>query len=145
MRTAFLFMLLLSPIFAFSVEDIVSISLDNVPYVSNFKNLIEFISGKDIVTDEELSPGNRIFSFFGIFPWLNYFKNTKLLKNAKKFEKAAERAKKANKMKNFLNFKKAGERTMKKANYFKNIANTIFESTKAFYNSFRNKNESRLF
>ena len=145
MRTTFLFILLLSPIFAFSVEDIVSISLDNVPYVSNFKNLIEFISGKDIVTDEELSTGNRIFSFFGIFPWLNYFKNSKLLKNAKKFEKAAERAKKANKMKNFLNFKKAGERTMKKANYFKNIANTIFESTKAIYNNFRNRNESRLF
>ena len=145
MRTAFLFMLLLSPIFAFSVEDIVSISLDNVPYVSNFKNLIEFISGKDIVTDEELSTGNIIFSFFGIFPFFNYFKNSKLLKNAKKFEKAAERAKKANKMKNFLNFKKAGERTLKKANYFKNNANTIFESTKAFYNSFRNKNESRLF
>ena len=145
MRTTFLFMLLLSPIFAFSVEDIVSISLDSVPYVSNFKNLIEFISGKDIVTDEELSTGNRIFSFFGIFPWLNYFKNSKLLKNAKKFEKAAERAKKANKMKNFLSFKKAGDRALKKANYFKNIANTIFESTKAFYNSFRNKNESRLF
>ena len=138
MRTAFLFMLLLSPIFAFSVEDIVSISLDNVPYVSNFKNLIEFISGKDIVTDEELSTGERIFSFFASIPGFNFFKNKKHLKNSKKFFDAGKRAKILNKMKNYFKFTKAGERAAKKANVAFNVANKMFKSAKEFFKNFRN-------
>ena len=62
MRIAFLFMLLLSPIFAFSVEDIVSISLDNVPYISNLKNLIEFISGNKPHSDQSVATMSLIIT-----------------------------------------------------------------------------------
>ena len=131
MRTAILlmFLFLLSPAFAF-LGNIVSFGLDNVPIIGNIKNLVEAISGRDMVTDNELSTGSRIFSLFCAIPGVNYLKNAKHLKNGQKFFKASKRAKEANKWKNFFKFNKAGERAMKKANQFFDVSKKIFQFAK---------------
>ena len=107
-------------IFSFSLENIVSTTLDFVPGVNKIKNLYESVSGKDMVTGEDLSNSERFMSFLSIVPFVGpFFKNSKYLKNAEKFKKAAERAKKAGKMKNAKSFAKAAERAFKKAvNFF---------------------------
>ena len=144
MRTSFLFILLLLSIpsfclsFSFLSGNIASSFLDYVPFIGNIKNFGEAITGKDMVTDEELSTGERIFSFFASIPGLNIFKNKKHLKNAKKFYEASKRAGFANKIKNFLKFGKAAERAEKKANFAYNIANKVFKSAKSFFKNFRN-------
>ena len=144
MRTSFLFILLLLTIpsfclsFSFLSGNIASSFLDYVPFIGNIKNFGEAIIGKDIVTDEKLSTGERIFSFFASIPGLNIFKNKKHLKNAKKFYEASKRAKLANKIKNFFKFGKAAERAEKKANFVYNIANKVFKSAKSFFKNFRN-------
>ena len=144
MRTSFLFILLLLSIpsfclsFSFLSGNIASSFLDYVPFIGNIKNFGEAIIGKDIVTDEKLSTGERIFSFFASIPGLNIFKNKKHLKNAKKFYEASKRAKLANKIKNFFKFGKAAERAEKKANFVYNIANKVFKSAKSFFKNFRN-------
>ena len=129
MRTAILLMFLLSPAFAF-LGNIVSFGLDNVPVIGNIKNLGEAITGRDMVTDEELSTGSRIFSLFCAIPGVNYLKKAKHLKNGQKFFKAAKRAKEASKWKNFFKFTKAGERAMKKANKFLDVSKKIFQFAK---------------
>ena len=141
MRTIFLFILLLPKIFSFSFfssENIASTILDNVPIIGNIKNFGEAVTGKDMVTDEELSTGERIFSFFASIPGFNFFKNKKHLKNSKKFFDAVKRAKILNKMKNYFKFTKAGERAAKKANFAFNVANKMFKSAKEFFKNFRN-------
>ena len=156
MRTNFLFILLLPTISSFFISfdfssnvlsnvsynvssgNIASSVLDFVPFIGNIKNFGEAIIGKDIVTDEKLSTGERIFSFFASIPGLNIFKNKKYLKNVKKFEKASKRAKLTNKIKNFFKFGKAAERATKKANFVYNIANKVFKSAKSFFKNFRN-------
>ena len=62
----------------------------------------------------------RALSLLGGIPGLNYFKNAKYVKNAEKFFKASKRAQKAGKIKNFINFLKAGIRSMNKANKVQN-------------------------
>ena len=156
MRTNFLFILLLPTISSFFISfdfssnvlsnvsynvssgNIASSVLDFVPFIGNIKNFGEAIIGKDIVTDEKLSTGERIFSFFASIPGLNIFKNKKYLKNVKKFEEASKRAKLTNKIKNFFKFGKAAERAKKKANFVYNIANKVFKSAKSFFKYFRN-------
>ena len=160
MRTNFLFILLLPTISSFFISfdfssnvlsnvsynvsynvssgNIASSVLDYVPFIGNIKNFGEAIIGKDIVTDEKLSTGERIFSFFASIPGLNIFKNKKHLKNAKKFYEASKRAKLANKIKNFFKFGKAAERATKKSNFVYNIANKVFKSAKSFFKNFRN-------
>ena len=129
MQTAILLIFLLSPTFVF-LGNIASFGLDNIPVIGNIKNLGEAISGRDMVTDEELSTGSRIFSLLCVIPGVNYLKNAKHLKNGQKFFKAAKRAKEASKWKNFLKFTKAGERAMKKANQFFDVSKKIFQFAK---------------
>ena len=120
-------------VFSFSKGNIVSSALDFVPGVGNVKSLGEAITGKDMVTGEELSATERAFSIFGAIPGINFLKNGKHLKNGQKFLKAAQRAQKAGKMKNAAKFAKAGARAMAKANKIPNAVGKIFKATKAFF------------
>ena len=105
MKFLLVFSFCLSSIFSFSLKNVTSTVLDFVPVVGNLKSLGEAFTGKDMITEEELSVTQRALSLLGGIPGLNYFKNaTKYLKNAQKFFKASERAKKVGKFKNFANF-----------------------------------------
>ena len=67
----------------------------------------------------------------GAIPGGNYLKNGKHLKNGQKFIKAAQRAQKVGKMKNAVNFAKAGARAMGKASKIENTVRNAFKVTKA--------------
>ena len=97
-------------------NELVSAVLDFVPYVSNIKGLEEAIMGYDVITGKDLTDAERILSLISAIPSGKLLTNKKHLKNAKKFMKAAQRAKKAGKIKNFINFTKAAIRANKKAN-----------------------------
>ena len=60
-------------------------------------------------------------------------KNSKHLKNGQKFFKAAQRAQKAGKMKNAVNFAKAGARAMAKAEKVPKIVSNVLKGAKAFF------------
>ena len=96
-------------------NELVSAVLDFVPYVSNIKGLEEAIMGYDVITGKDLTDAERILSLISAIPSGKLLTNKKHLKNAKKFMKAAQRAKKAGKIKNFINFTKAAIRANKKA------------------------------
>ena len=83
MRMVFVlvFLLYLPSVFSFSLGSLVSSALDIIPVVGNFESLSEALTGKDIITGEDLSVAERAFSFFGAIPGLNYLKNAKSLKN----------------------------------------------------------------
>ena len=74
----------------------------------------------------------RALSLLGGIPGVNYFKNAKYVKNAEKFFKASKRAQKAGKIKNFINFLKAGIRSTNKANKVQNSVKNIFKAAKSF-------------
>ena len=117
-------------LFSFSVEgeeshieeDIISVVLDFIPLVGNIKGLEEALLGLDLVTGKNLTTAERFLSFIGAIPLGNNLKNGKHLQNAQQFFKAAERAKKAGKLKNFISFTKAASRAMKKAKKFESLA-----------------------
>ena len=127
-----IFLLYLPSAFSFSLGNIVSSALDFVPVVGNFKSLTEAITGKDMITGEDLSEAERALSLFGAIPGGNYLKNAKHLKNGQKFLKAAQRAQKVGKMKNAINFAKAGARAMTKANKVSNTVKNVFKASKTF-------------
>ena len=127
-----IFLLYLSSTFSFSIGSLVSSALDFVPIVGNFKSISEAITGKDMITGEDLSEAERALSFFGAIPGGNYLKNAKHLKNGQKFLKAAQRAQKVGKMKNAINFAKAGARAMTKANKVSNTVKNVFKASKTF-------------
>ena len=106
---------IISFVYSFSIGNMVSFSLDFVPGVSSVKGLYEVYSGKDLVTEEDLSNTNRVFGLLSILPFGNYLKIRKHLKNAEKFSKAAKRAKDIGKIRNSIKFIKASVRAMKKA------------------------------
>ena len=116
MSSIFLILLYLPIVIPFSLANAISSALDFVPVVGNVKSLAESITGKDMITGEELSVAERSLSLLGAIPGGNYLKNGKHLKNGQKFLKAAQRVKNLGKMKNAVNFAKAGARAMSKAN-----------------------------
>ena len=127
-----IFLLYLPSAFSFSLGSLVSSALDFVPVIENFKSLSEAITGKDMLTGEDLSEAERALSLFGTIPGGNYLKNAKHLKNGQKFLKVAQRAQKVGKMKNAINFAKAGARAMTKANKVSNTVKNVFKASKTF-------------
>ena len=122
--------------YSLSLAGLVSSAIDFVPVVGNLKSAYEAISGKDMITGEELSDVERSLSLLGAIPGGNYLKNGKHLKNGQKFLKAAQRAQNIGKVKNAINFAKAGGRAMSKAykaqNYIRNsikVANAVIKQT----------------
>ena len=85
-----------------------------------------------MLTGEDLSEAERALSLFGAIPGGNYLKNAKHLKNGQKFLKAAQRAQKVGKMKNAINFAKAGARAITKANKVSNTVKNVFKASKTF-------------
>ena len=136
-----MFLFYLPSAFSFSLGSLVSSVLDFVPVVGNFKSLIEAITGKDMITGEDLSEAERALSLFGWIPGGNYLKNAKHLKNGQKFVKAAQRAQKVGKMKNAINFAKAGARAMTKANKVSNTVKNVFKASKTFLKLGKEENE----
>ena len=63
-----IFLLYLPSAFSFSLGSLVSSALDFVPIVGNFKSLSEAITGKDMLTGEDLSEAERALSLFGAIP-----------------------------------------------------------------------------
>ena len=129
-----LFTFVFPSFYSLSLGGLVSSAIDFVPVVGNFKSAYEAISGKDMITGEELSDVERSLSLLGAIPGGNYLKNGKHLKNGQKFLKAAQRAQKIGKVKNAINFAKASGRAMNKAykaqNYIRNtikVANAILK------------------
>ena len=80
----FLFFLYLPSIISLQAGDLVSSALDFIPGIGNVKSLGEAITGKDIVTGEELSKVERTLSLLGAIPGGNFLKNGKHLKNVPK-------------------------------------------------------------
>ena len=124
MNLFFVLLFFLPIIFSLSLKDIASSVLDFVPGVGNVKSLEEAITGKNAITGEKLSIAERGLSLLGALPGGNFLKNGKHLKNGQKFLKAAQRAQNAGKIKNAVNFAKAGARAMKKANWVQNLLRT---------------------
>ena len=125
-------------------EDIASLVADFIPIVGNVKGLQEALTGIDMVTGKNLTMAERFLSFIGAIPLGNHLKNGKHLKNGQKFLKAAERAKKAGKLKNFINFSKAASRAFKKANAIENFVKKGIQMAKlAKHFSFINLTESQ--
>ena len=145
MKTSlFLLVLFYIPsILSFSLGNAVSSVLDFVPGVGNVKSAAEVFTGKDMVTGEDLSLTERTLSLLGVIPGGNWLKNGKHLKNGQKFLKAAQRAQKVGKMKNAVNFAKAGARAMTKANKVQNIVKNVFKATKAILKQTRNEDTEK--
>ena len=120
----FMLAFFVSSINSFSIGGLISSTIDFIPGVGNVKSAVEAFSGKDLITGEELSGMERAFSILGVIPGVNFLKNGKHLKNGQKFLKAAQRAQNAGKIKNAVNFAKAGARAMKKANWVQNLLRT---------------------
>ena len=137
-----IFLLYLPSAFSFSLGNIVSSALDFVPIVENFKSLSEAITGKDMITGEDLSEAERALSLFGAIPGGNYLKNAKHLKNGQKFLKAAQRAQKVGKMKNAINFAKAGARAMTKENKVSNTVKNVLKASKTFLKLGKEENKN---
>ena len=133
MRTILCALLVLPFITSISIEGVVSSALDFVPVVGNVKSLGEAVMGKDLVTGEDLSITERTLSLLGAVPGGNLLKNSKHLKNGQKFFKAAQRAQQAGKMKNAVNFAKAGARAMAKAEKVPKIVSNVLKGAKAFF------------
>ena len=136
---AFLFFLLtfvFPSYYSLSLGGLVSSAIDFIPVVGNVKSAYEAYSGTDMITGEELSDVERSLSLLGAIPGGNFLKNGKHLKNGQKFLKAAQRAQKVGKVRNAINFAKAGGRAMNKAYKVQNsirntikVANAVFKQT----------------
>ena len=74
-----------------TVNSLISLVLDFIPIVGNIKCLGESITGKDLITGEELNQMQRTLSFIGAIPFGNYLTFGKHFKNGKKFIKVAKR------------------------------------------------------
>ena len=129
-----LFTFVFPSFYSLSLGGLISSAIDFVPVVGNVKSAYEAMTGKDMITGEELSDVERSLSLLGAIPGGNYLKNGKYLKNGQKFLKAAQRAQKIGKVKNAINFAKASGRAMSKAyktqNYIRNsikVANAFLK------------------
>ena len=118
----------------------ISTAADFIPIVSNVKGIAEVVTGKDYITGKNLTKTERAFSLLGAIPFGGFLKNSKHLKNGKKFIEAAKRAKNAGKAKNYVKFSKAGERAMKKAmkkaNAVQNLVKGSIKLTKGLFKQF---------
>ena len=119
--------------------NILSSALDLIPILGNFKCLGETLTGRDLITKEYLSAGERTLSLIGIIPFGNFLKIKKHFKNGQKFFKASQRARKAGKIKNAINFSKAYFRAMKKSNFYQKIFKGVFNFIKSLFKFFGNK------
>ena len=119
-----------------ATKSIASFALDFVPGVSNVKNLGEAITGKDLITGKNLTTTERAFSLLGAIPFGNFLKSGKHFKNANNFMKAAKRAKNAGKIKNTVNFAKAGARAMIKANKVQDRIKVLLKTTNGILKNF---------
>ena len=137
----FLIFFIIPVIFSLNIGGIASTVLDFVPGVGNVKSLGEAVLGKDIITGEKLSATERTLSLLGAIPGGNYLKNTKHLKNGKKFLKAAQRAQKVGKVKNAVSFAKASARAMAKAEKVPKMINNAFKAAKTFFKTRRNEDK----
>ena len=133
MNIVLVFLLYIPSVFSFSLGSLASSALDFVPVVGNLKSLSEAIIGKDIITGEELSETERALSFFGAIPGGNYLKNAKHLKNGQNFVNGPKIAQKVGKMKNAINYAKAGARAMAKGNKVSNTVKNLFKAAKTFF------------
>ena len=129
-----LFTFVFPSFYSLSLGGLISSAIDFVPVVGNVKSAYEAMTGKDMITGEELSDVERSLSLLGAIPGGNYLKNGKHLKNGQNFLKAAQRAQKIGKVKNAINFAKASGRAMNKAykaqNYIRNsikVANVFLK------------------
>ena len=129
-----LFTFVFPSFYSLSLGGLISSAIDFVPVVGNVKSAYEAMTGKDMITGEELSDVERSLSLLGAIPGGNYLKNGKHLKNGQKFLKAAQKAQKIGKVKNAINFAKASGRAMNKAykaqNYIRNsikVANVFLK------------------
>ena len=141
MNIVLVFLLYLPSVFSFSLESLASSALDFVPVVGNLKSLSEAIIGKDMITGEDLSEAERALSLFGAIPGGNYLKNAKHLKNGQKFVNAPKIAPKVGKMKNAINFAKAGARAMAKGNKVSNTVKNLFKAAKTFFKLGKEENK----
>ena len=135
MRTTLLILLLL-PItfsFSFSFKEITSFGLDHIPFVGYFKRTKEAYDRKNLIKTKISSIFKGGLSLLGEIPGINYFTNSKDLKNGKKFSKAAQRAEKAGKKKNADSFRKASARAMAKAEKNPRIVQSIFKVVSGFF------------
>ena len=98
MRMVFVLMFLLySSAFSLSLGSLVSSALDFVPVVGNLKSLREALTGKDIITGEDLSEAERALSFVGVIPGGNYLKKCKAFEKWTKVCKSSSKSKKSRK------------------------------------------------
>ena len=136
-----LFTLAFSSYYSFSLGDLTSLALDFVPGVSSIKGAYEAYKGEDPITGEKLSNTERSFSFLSIIPFGNFLKSGKHLKNGEKFYKAAQRAQKVGKMKNAINFAKAGGRAMAKANKPQKVFKNVIKGIKGLFKQTRDNDD----
>ena len=125
-----------------TIRGVASTAIDFVPIAGNIKGLGETLTGKDYIAGKNLTITERAFSLLSAIPFGNYLKNLKHLKNGQKFFKAAKRAKDASKIKNAVNFAKAGTRAMKKANFVQNIVKGATKITNGIFKQFWRKNDN---
>ena len=143
MRTVIfiLFAFAFSSYYSFSLGGFASTALDFIPGVSSVKGAYEVFTGEDAITGEKLSYTERSLSLVGIIPFGNFLKSGKYLKNGQKFFKAAERAQKVGKMKNAINFAKAGGRAMTKANKAQNVFKSVIKGINGLFKQSRDNDE----
>ena len=130
--------------YSFSVGDLASLGLDLVPIIGNLKSAYELYTGEDLITGEKLTSIERTLCLVGIIPLGNYLRIGRHFKNAEKFFKAGERAKKAGKFKNAWKFFKASFRAKLKANFFQKIFKNVIKGIKfilRLFRLYRNKDE----
>lgn len=86
--------------------DWLSFGLDVIPFVGETKAVLELISGKDLVTKEELDLFDRATCAISLLPvagWVTKLsKSSKAVKHAKKFEKFFYLVEKANKANDYV-------------------------------------------
>ena len=120
--------------------DAVSVVLDFLPYIGNFKCLCESLLGVDLITGKNLTDIERILSLICAIPFANFFKGGKNFKNGKSFLKASERAFSSGKIKNFIKFGKASGRAFAKPNIMQKIVKAgtfLAKGTKSLSKSIR--------
>ena len=99
MRMVFvlMFLLYLPSAFSLSLGSLVSSALDFIPVVGNLKSLSEALTGKVIITGEDLSEAERALSFVGVIPGGNYLKKCKAFEKWTKVCKSSSKSKKSRK------------------------------------------------
>ena len=141
---AFMFILFtfaFSSYYSFSLGGLTSFALDFVPGVNSLKGAYEVFTGEDPITGEKLSYTERSLSLVGIIPFGNFLKSGKHFKNGQKFLKAAERAQKVGKVKNAINFTKAGGRAMTKANKAQKVFKNVIKGINGLFKQSRDNDD----